>query len=80
VLFAPHWDVVDDWVPGARAAIEAAAPPDTLVAIDEDTAMVGDGTEWDVHGRQAVHVLEDGAWADHAAGARFALPLPLRPG
>ncbi len=78
VLFAPHWDIVDDWVPGARAAITAAAAPDTLVAIDEDTAMVGDGTEWDVSGRQAVHVLEDGAWTDHGAGARFALPIVLR--
>ena len=24
VLFAPHWDIVDSWVPGARGFIEAA--------------------------------------------------------
>jgi glutamine amidotransferase PdxT len=71
VLFAPHWDIVDDWVPGARAAITAAAAPDTLVAIDEDTAMVGDGTEWDVSGRQAVHDPPPGA-------ADLARPLRVR--
>ena len=27
VLFAPHWDMVDTWIPGARAFIQAAAPP-----------------------------------------------------
>jgi len=71
-LFAPHWDIVDGWRPGARAAITAAAPPGgTLVALDEDTAMVGDGASWTVHGRQGIHVYRDGSWSDHVAGDRF---------
>jgi cyanophycinase len=75
-LFAPHWDIVDGWRPGARAAITAAAPPSgTLVALDEDTAMVGDGSSWTVHGRQGIHVYRDGSWSDHVAGDRFELSL-----
>jgi len=75
-LFAPHWDTVDSWVPGARVAITAAAPRDgVLVALDEDTAMVGDGTAWTVRGRQAIHVYRAGSWTEHADGAAFELAL-----
>jgi cyanophycinase len=76
VLFGPHWDMLDAWAPGARAAIEAAAGEDgVLVGIDEDTALLGDGTGWTVAGRQAVHVRADGAWSHHPAGSSFELPL-----
>jgi cyanophycinase len=75
-LFAPHWDIVDTWLPGAQAFITAAAPPDgVLVALDEDTAMVGDGSAWTVHGRQAIHVYRGGDWTVHQAGATFDLDL-----
>jgi cyanophycinase len=75
-LFAPHWDIVDSWVPGAKVAITAAAPPDgVLVGLDEDTAMVGDGTAWMVHGRQAIHVYRAGSWTDHTDGTSFELAL-----
>ena len=61
-VFAPHWDMVDSWMPGARAAITSAAPPGgVLVGLDEDTAMVGDGSSWRVEGRQGVHVYRSGA-------------------
>jgi cyanophycinase len=75
-LFAPHWDIVDTWIPGAQAAITAAAPSDgVLVGLDENTAMVGDGSAWTVHGRQAIHVYRAGSWSEHAAGASFDLAL-----
>ena len=75
-LFAPHWDIVDTWIPGAQAYITAAAPPDgVLIGLDEDTAMVGDGSAWTVHGRQAVHVYRAGSWTDHVSGQSFDLPL-----
>jgi cyanophycinase len=77
VLFGPHWDVVDTWIPGAQAFITASTPEGgTLVALDERTAMTGDGEAWAVHGAGAVHVYEDGGWSDHAAGDRFTLVLP----
>jgi cyanophycinase len=76
VLFGPHWDIVDGWVPGAREFITASTPPGgVLVGLDEDTAMVGDGAEWTVHGRQRIHVYRDGSWASHDAGSSFRLPL-----
>jgi cyanophycinase len=75
-LFAPHWDIVDTWIPGARDFITASAPPaGVLVALDEDTAMLGDGTDWTVVGRQAVHLLRGGVWTEHAEGDGFTLEL-----
>lgn len=77
VLFGPHWDAIDTWIPGARAFITASTPEGgTLVAIDEQTGMVGDGRDWTVHGVSGVHVYREGAWTDHGAGATFTLPLP----
>jgi cyanophycinase len=73
---APHWDAVDRYVPGLRALIEAAVPPDErLLAVDEVTALVGDGSSWEVLGAAGVHVREDGAWRSFAAGERFEVPL-----
>jgi cyanophycinase-like exopeptidase len=77
-LFAPHWDMVDTWFPGAREKIAGSVGPGrTLVAIDEETAMVGDGERWDVLGRSGLHVLRDGEWSHHPAGATVELPLTL---
>jgi cyanophycinase len=78
LLFAPHWDTVERWFPGAQAFIVASLEAgQTLVAIDEDTAMVGDGGHWEVLGRAAVHLHRDGAWVDHHAGDGFELALEL---
>jgi len=68
----PHWDMLDVYVPGLTSFITSMLPLGTLlVAIDEQTAMMGDGTSWIVTGRSGVHLLEDGAWTDHAAGDSF---------
>jgi hypothetical protein len=77
VLFAPHWDMVDTWIPGARAFIQAAAPADGhLISLDERTAMVGDGETWQVSGVGGVGVYRAGAWVgEHRAGASFTLAL-----
>ena len=82
LLFAPHWDTVERWYPGAQAFIAGSlAPEQTLVAIDEETAMVGDGVAWSVLGRSGVHLLQDGGWTDLHEGQVFTLPLELdRPG
>jgi len=75
VLFGPHWDVLDTWVPGARDAIVASLPHgETLVGIDERTAMVGDGEHWTVRGSAGVHVF-DGAWTTHVEGDPFTLAI-----
>jgi cyanophycinase len=75
VVFAPHWDIVDGWIPGARAFITKSAGDRTLVGIDEGTAMYGDGVSWSVSGRGGVHVHRGGAWEDLGDGERFDLAL-----
>lgn len=77
ILFAPHWDIVESWIPGAQAFITASAPTaGALVALDEHTAMVGDGAAWDVYGIGGISIYEAGAWGEpHRAGASFAKVL-----
>ncbi len=70
--FGPHWDALDTYLPGLRAVITAAVPPDCrLLAIDERTAVVGDGTRWRVMGMGAAHLYAGGSWEDHPAGKEF---------
>jgi cyanophycinase-like exopeptidase len=71
ILFAPHWDMVEEWFPGAHAHIARAARAQgaTLIAIDERTAMVGDGAAWTVLGASGVHVMREDRWTDHPAGS-----------
>jgi cyanophycinase len=68
----PHWNMLDVYVPGLTAMIISMIPSGTLlVAIDENTAMIGDGTTWTVSGESQVHLLEDGTWTHYAAGEGF---------
>ncbi|HEX7463501.1 MAG TPA: Type 1 glutamine amidotransferase-like domain-containing protein [Actinomycetota bacterium] len=81
VLFAPHWDMVDTWIPGAAKLIAASVKPgDLFVGLDEETAMVGNGRSWEVIGRAAVHVRREDAWEHHPAGDLFELELSLSDG
>jgi cyanophycinase len=74
--FGPHWDALDFHVPGLRDFIVASVSPGhRLVAIDEDTAMMGDGIRWQLAGTGSVRVLAEGRWTEHPPGSRFELPL-----
>lgn len=76
VAFGPHWDALDSWVPGAREFIIEAVPPGWhLLAVEENTAAVGDGSAWEVLGSGAAHTMLDGNWERHASGSSFSLPL-----
>jgi cyanophycinase len=75
--FGPHWDALDTYVPGLTGFIVASVPAGrTLLAIDEDTAVVGDGDVWSVVGVSGAHVYRDGDWSHHPSGASFTLPPP----
>jgi cyanophycinase-like exopeptidase len=77
-LFAPHWDIIDTWIPGATEFIAGSVKPgQTFIALDEETAMVGDGRSWQVMGSAKVHVLSDGEWTRYADGDAFELPLEI---
>jgi cyanophycinase len=68
----PHWDMLDIYVPGLTTLITSMVPAEILlVAIDENTAMIGDGQSWTVTGRSQVHLLEDGRWTDLDPGRSF---------
>lgn len=74
--FGPHWDALDSFVPGLSNFIVSSVPRgDTLFAIDERTAVVGDGTDWSVMGVAGVHVYRDGEWAHHPTGTEFTYEL-----
>jgi cyanophycinase len=78
VLFGPHWDMVDSWIPGATEFIVGAVPDgDLFVGLDEHTALVGDGAAWSARGRGKVHILREGEWILYADGDRFELPLEV---
>jgi len=76
ILFAPHWDMLDTWVPGAREAIVASlGPGETLVGLDERTAIVGDGASWEVRGQGAIHLIADGDARTATDGDAFVLAI-----
>jgi hypothetical protein len=72
VYFGPHWDALDSFFPGLQGLFLAAVPADCrLLAIDERTAVVGDGMRWTVMGSGRAHLLEDGTLREFAPGASF---------
>jgi cyanophycinase-like exopeptidase len=76
VWFGPHWDRLDSYVPGLANFIVSSVPAgECLFAIDENTAVIGDGAEWSVLGTSGAHVYRDGGWTHHAAGSSFSLDL-----
>jgi len=80
LYFGPHWDALDVYVPGLRASIVAAIPHDCrLLAIDEDTAVVGDGTNWQVLGKGGASILEEGEWTEFPPGTSFTARLEHHP-
>lgn len=74
--FGPHWDTLDFHAPGFQRLWISSVPPDgRLLAIDERTAVVGDGVEWTVLGSGAAHFLESGRWEHHPSGESFRADL-----
>jgi cyanophycinase len=75
-VFAPHWDIVETWMPGATEFLVSSAPEGfTFIGLDEDTAMVGRGSSWEVIGKSGIHVRKDDDWATYRSGDRFELAL-----
>ena len=75
-LFAPHWDIVDSWMPGAADYIVGSVPEGhVFVGLDENTAMLGDGSSWQVIGRSGIHVEKDGIRTSYRDGDSFELAL-----
>jgi cyanophycinase len=72
VLFGPHWNMLDQYLPGITDLIVSSVPPDCrLVTVDERTALVGDGHRWQVMGSGQVQVLDGGSWTKYPSGESF---------
>ena len=66
----PHFDKVLGWIPDIITRTFLHAPETTTVlGIDEDTAVVGGPADWQVVGRQSVHLLNTKPVTKLAAGS-----------
>jgi cyanophycinase len=73
----PHFDRFLGWMPDLVDRFLLRAPAGTtVVGIDEDTALVWNGSSWTACGRQAVWVLGSGERVPHRDGDVVDLPAP----
>jgi cyanophycinase len=71
VSFGVHWDRMR-FIPGVRPFVMSRlSPGQWFVGIDERTAILGDGTAWEVHGRGEVTVRHERGTTTHRSGERF---------
>ena len=72
-----HFDMIDTYVPGLRQMLLDMRPEGTVtVAIDENTALYGDGEHWQVSGSGSVWISADGKeLTEHPDGATLDLRL-----
>jgi cyanophycinase-like exopeptidase len=74
VAFGVHWDRMSK-VPGLRWWVTSRVSETSwFVGIDERTAILGDGVEWEVFGSGGAEVRGPGVRATFRAGERFATP------
>jgi cyanophycinase len=72
----PHWDMLDRYTPGlVQFIVDSIPPQDVLVGVDEKTAIVGDGREWQVVGQGAVQVFAGGEQRTYDSGSSFVRDL-----
>ncbi len=69
--FGVHWDKLR-YVPFMRTFVMSGAPAGSwFVGIDERTAILGDGREWEVFGNRTAMVRHAGRTRSYHAGERF---------
>jgi cyanophycinase-like exopeptidase len=74
LLVAGHWDELDEMRPGLRESFIREARDDTLMGIDRDTGVDGDGTHWKVVGRGCVTLHTGGRTISYVEGDEFRSP------
>jgi cyanophycinase len=71
----PHFDKMLGWAPDLLTRVLLRAPAGvTVLGIDEDTALVGGPTHWQVQGRQSVWTLGHGSRVEHPSGSSVVTP------
>jgi hypothetical protein len=80
VVFGPHWDMLDTYIPGLRDVIVQGVPEGSrLLAVDECTAVLGDGQRWRVQGSGTASLYDAGTWERFGPGAAFEAELRPSP-
>ena len=76
--FGPHWDALDTYAPGLRRMFISSVPEEwRLFAVDEHTAVMGNGTSWRVVGAGGAHLRDSGEWRNFGAGDKFTAQLDI---
>jgi cyanophycinase len=72
----PHFDALETYATGLRKTFLGARPDGAVaVGIDENTAMMGDGSSWTVEGAGSVWTGVDDELLAHPQGTSFDLDL-----
>lgn len=76
LVVLPHFDQIERWSPGiVERRLAELRPGQTLVGIDEETALVSTDAGWRVEGARQVWIIDSaGTRTALAAGATLALP------
>jgi cyanophycinase len=70
----PHFDQMGKWDPGFLQRFQQQTnPTQTLIGVDEDTALVGGPFNWTVMGRLTASVFRDGGAQVYRAGQTVSL-------
>ncbi len=72
VVLAPHWNSLDTLIPGLQGHVAGHVPRGCiLIAVDDRTAVVGDGERWRVFGDGSVHTQPTDEGPSFRAGDVF---------
>ncbi len=76
LVLGPHWDALNRHVPRMRERMVQLLPEGSrLLAVDENTAVVGDGVDWAIEGSGMASIFEAGEWTTWRSGSTITLPL-----
>jgi cyanophycinase-like exopeptidase len=74
-IVVPHWDELGRTRPDVQRLLAREVPTDeTVIAIDDRTALIGDGDLWQVKGAGQVQIRIGDVWNTYGDGAAFLLP------
>jgi cyanophycinase-like exopeptidase len=74
-IVVPHWDDLGRTRPELQEFLAREVPTDeTVIAIDDRTALIGDGDLWQVKGSGQVQIRIGDVWNTYGDGAAFLLP------
>jgi cyanophycinase len=75
----PHFDMLESYQPGLRKIVMDVRPAGTLgIGLDENTALYGDGENWQIGGAGAIWIQDESTTEDGLVAHRAGETLTLR--